>query len=110
MSPLLPADFVDLEPFAPTWCRRTEAERWGQRMASSMSELVSFYDSAFPRLEAAIDYCDNYPLDELPDEVDHLLQLIHSLVLVSMAVEIFGQPKTIDAAGAVLDRIREPMP
>jgi hypothetical protein len=29
---------------------------------------------------------------------------------VSMAVEIFGQPKTIDAADAVLDRVREPAP
>ena len=30
--------------------------------------------------------------------------------MVAMAVEIFGQPKTIDAADAVLDRIREPLP
>jgi hypothetical protein len=30
--------------------------------------------------------------------------------MVSMAVEIFGQPKTIDSADAVLDRVREPLP
>ncbi len=65
---------------------------------------------SFPRLEEAIEFCDQFPLDDLPADVTNLLQLIHSLVMVAMAVEIFGQPKTIDAADAVLDRIREPLP
>lgn len=110
MNPLLPTEFADLEPYAETWCLRTEAERWDQRMASSMAELVAFYDAAFPRLEAAIEYCDEHPLDQLPDDVERLLQLIHSLVLVSMAVEIFGQPKTVDSADAVVHRVKEPLP
>ena len=110
MSALLPAEFADLEPFAATWCLATEPERWDRRMRSSMPELVEFYDAAFPRLEAAIEHCDRHPLDDLPDDVEHLLQLIHSLVMVSMAVEIFGQPRTVDAADAVLDRVGEPRP
>ena len=110
MNSLLPVEFADLEVYAATWCLRTEAERWEQRMASSMTELVAFYDSAFPRIGAAIDYCDRYPLEELPEEVERLLQIIHSLVLVAMAVEIFGQPKTVDAADAVLHRVKEPFP
>jgi hypothetical protein len=107
---MLPAMFAELEPFAPTWCLATEAERWRQRHASTMTELTAFYDAFFPRLEAAIEYCDRFPLDELPADVTNLLQLIYSLVLVSMAIEVFGQPKTIDASDAVLDRIREPAP
>jgi hypothetical protein len=107
---MLPAAFADLEPFASTWCLATEAERWRRRHASTMTELAEFYDACFPRLEAAIEHCDTFPLDDLPPDVMNLLQLIHSLVMVSMAIEIFGQPKTIDAADAVLDRIREPMP
>lgn len=110
MSPILPGEFADLETYAQTWCLHTEAERWDRRMASAMPELVDFYDAAFPRLEAAIEYCDRYPLDELPDDVERLLQLIYSLVLVSMAVEIFKQPKTVDAADAVLHRVKEPLP
>jgi hypothetical protein len=106
----LPAEFAGLEPFAATWCLATEAERWERRMASSMEDLVAFYDAAFPRLEDAIEYCDRFPLDDLPTEVERLLQLIHSLVLVAMAVEIFGQPKTVDAADAVLHRVKEPLP
>jgi hypothetical protein len=110
MTQMLPPDFAELEPFAPTWCLETEAERWRRRHASSMAELTEFYNAGFPHLEAAIAYCDTFPLDDLPLDVANLLQLIHSLVMVSMAVEIFGQTKTIDAADAVLDRVREPLP
>jgi hypothetical protein len=107
---LLPPAFADLEPWAPTWCLATEPERWARRHASSMDELLAFYDAAFPRLEAAIELCDQHPLDALPPDVERLLQLVHSVVMVAMAVEIFGQPKTVDSADAVLDRIKEPLP
>jgi hypothetical protein len=110
VTTLLPKEFADLEPHAPTWCLATEPERWERRMASSMDQLLAFYDTAFPRLEAAIEYCDRHPLDDLPAEVERLLQLIYSLALVSMAVEIFGQPTTVDAADAVLHRVKEPLP
>jgi|SRR5689334_7310567 len=110
MTAMLPPTFADLEPFASTWCLATEAERWRQRHASTMAELAAFYDACFPRVEEAIEYCDKFPLDDLPDDVANLVRLIYSLVMVSMAIEIFGQPRTIDAADAVLDRIREPMP
>jgi hypothetical protein len=110
MSTMLPAEFAELERFAPTWCLATEAERWQQRHASTMVELSEFHDAFLPQVEEAIAYCDQFPLDDLSPEVEHLLQLISSLVMVAMAVEVFGQPKTIDAADAVLDRVREPAP
>jgi hypothetical protein len=107
---MLPPAFADLEQFAPTWCLATEAERWAQRHASTMAELQEFYDAAFPRLEEAVAHCDKFPLDDLPPEVLNLLLLIYSVVMASMAIEVFGQPKTIDAADAVLDRVAEPTP
>jgi hypothetical protein len=110
VTTILPTEFVDLQPFADKWCLATESERWGKRMASSMNDLLAFYDAAFPRLEAAVDYCDQYPLNALPEDVTNLLHLVYSLILVSMAVEIFGQAKTVDSADAILDRINEPLP
>jgi hypothetical protein len=110
MNAMLPVEFADLEPFAATWCLPTETQRWDRRIASPMPELIELYDAAFPRLEAAIAYCDGYALEELPREVEHLLQLVYSIVQAAMAVEIFGQPKTVDAADAVLDRVKEPRP
>lgn len=110
MSRLLPPEFADLEPFAEKWCLETEAARFAQRMASPMQELVEFHDAFLPRLDAAIDHCDGFPLDDLPPDVGRLLQLVYSLVMVSMAVEIFHQPRTVDAADAVLVRTGEPLP
>jgi len=107
---MLPPEFADLEEFAPTWCLATESERFARRLASSMEEMQSFYDVCFPRLNEAIDYCDLFPLDDLPDDATRLLQLVHSLVMVSMAVEIWHQPRPVDSADAVLERVVEPTP
>jgi hypothetical protein len=110
MTALLPPAFEDLEPFAETWCLATETERFERRMASSIEELNEFYDAVFPRLEEAIEYCDKFDLDELPEDVLHLLQLIYSLIMVAMAVEVFSQTKTVDSADAVILRVAEPAP
>ena len=106
----LPADFADLEQFAATWCLATEAERYAQRLSSSMEELQSFYDAFFPRLEDAIAYCDKFPLDDMPDDVVRLLQLVYSLLMVSFAVEVWLDQKPLNSAGAYLDRVIEPTP
>lgn len=106
----LPSAFAELEPFAESWCLPTEDQRWNQRLASSMAEMAQFYDAFFPRLEEAIDYCDKFPLDDMPDDAVNLLHLIYSLVMVAMAVEIFKQPKPNDSADAVITRIGEPVP
>ena len=107
---LLPSAFAEFEEFTQTWCLPTEAERWNQRLASSMTEMREFYQAFFPRLEEAIEYCDKFPLDDLPDDAVNLLHLVYSLVMVAMAVEVFGQPKPTDSADAVLDRVGEPVP
>lgn len=107
---MLPAEFTELEPFASTWCLATEPERWEQRLAGTMDELQAFYDAFFPRAEEAIAYCDRFDLDDLPVDAEHLLQLLHSLALVSYAVEVWRQPLPTDTGSARIDRIREPRP
>lgn len=107
---LLPPEFADLERHAATWCLPTEPERWERRMRSSMAELRAFYDACFPRADEAIAYCDRFPLDDLPPDAERLLQLLHSLLMVSYAVEVWKQPEVINAGSARIDRIREPRP
>ncbi len=107
---LLPSAFAELEGFAQIWCLATEKERWDRRVSSSMAEMQHFYDAFFPRLEEAIDYCDKFSLNEMPEDAVHLLHLIYSLVMVAMAVEIFAQPKPTNSADAVMERIGEPVP
>ena len=107
---LLPREFSDLEPFARKWCVATERERYATRLSSSVEEMQAFYDAFFPRGEEAIAYCDKFPLDDMPEDAQHLLQLIHSLVMVSFPVEAWRQPHVPDSGAAYLDRILEPLP
>jgi len=106
----LPPEFADLGSWAQAWCLATEEERFALRLETPMDELYAFHEAFSPRLVEAIDYCDKYPLDELPEDVENLLRLIYSLINVAMAVEIFRQPKTVDAADAVITRVKDPRP
>jgi hypothetical protein len=104
---MLPPTFADLEPFAG-WCLRTEAERYAKRHASSMTEMQAFYDAAFPRLEDAYTYLDQFDLDALPDDATHLLWLCYSLINVSFPVEVWRQARVPDSGAARLDMVVEP--
>jgi len=107
---LLPPEFADLEPHAAAWCLATEPERWAKRQGSSMAELQRFYEAAFPRAEEAMAYCDRFPLEDLPEDAERLLQLVLSLVMVSFAVEVWRQPEVIHCGSARIDRVGEPRP
>jgi hypothetical protein len=109
-DPLLPPQFAGLESYAATWCLATEPERWAQRLRSSMAAMRAFYDAFFPCAEEAIAYCEQFPLDDMPADAERLLQLLHSLLMVSYAVEVWKQPEVINSGSARIDRVREPRP
>jgi hypothetical protein len=106
----LPSQFSDLERYAATWCLPTERQRFAKRMASTMDEMQSFYDAFFPRAEEAIAYCEKFPLDDMPEDAQRLLQLLYSLVMVSFPVEAWRQPHIPDSGAAYLDLVIEPTP
>jgi hypothetical protein len=103
----LPAAFADLEPFSD-WCLELERERYAKRLSSTMEEMQAFYDAAFPRLEAAMEYLDQYELGALSDDAKHLLWLCYSLVNVSFPVEVWRQPYVPDSGAAAMDVVVEP--
>jgi hypothetical protein len=103
----LPPEFAELEPFSD-WCLQFERERYAERLASSMDALQAFYDAAFPRLEAAMEYLDQYEFNALPDDATRLLWLCYSLVNVSFPVEVWRQPRVPDSGAASIDQVVEP--
>jgi hypothetical protein len=107
---LLPAEFDDLEAFAGRWSLPTENERYQQRLRSSMLEMQAFYDAITPRAEAALEYCDRFPLAELPDDAERLLWLLHSMVMVSFPIEVWNQPRVPDSGASTLICVSEPAP
>ena len=106
----LPGPFSEFEPFASTWCLPTERERFARRLASTMDEMQAFYDAFLPRAEAAIAYCEKFPLDDMPEDAQRLLQLLYSLILVSFPVEIWRQPYIPDTGTASFELELEPVP
>jgi hypothetical protein len=110
-TPLLPDAFVGLEPFAAAgWCLATERERYLKRLESRMPELQELYDAAFPRFREMVDHLDQFPLDDLPERETNLLYLVYSLIQVSLAVDMWGQPEVIDSGNAMYFRTVEPRP
>jgi hypothetical protein len=103
-----PTEFADLEPFAD-WALQGERARYAKRVSSTMDELQAFYDAAFPRVEAALDYLDGVPYDDsMPDDARHLLWLFCALVTVSFPVEAWRQPTVPDAGASSIDAVLEP--
>jgi hypothetical protein len=105
----LPAEFSYLEPYL-AWDLATEPERYAKRLASSMPEMQAFYDVAFPRLNDVIEYCDKFPLDDLPEDVENLMRLLYSMIMVSFPVECWKQPRVPDSGASTLDCVSEPVP
>ena len=103
----LPPDFADLEPFAG-WSLESEAERYAKRLSSTMDELQAFYDNAFPRLEDAMVYLDQFDLEALPEDAKRLLWLCYSLINASFPVEVWRQPRVPDSGAASMDVVIEP--
>jgi hypothetical protein len=96
---VFPEPFRDLEPLAG-WALETEAERNRKRLASTMAEIQAFYDAMLPRMEAVIDYLNQFLLEAMPADAQRLLHLTFSLAEVSTAVELFKQPGVVDGYDA----------
>ncbi|MEZ0363134.1 hypothetical protein ACAG26_05455 [Mycobacterium sp. pUA109] len=109
MTNLLPPEFADLERFAD-WCLPTEAQRYAKRLASSMVEMLTFYEAIIARAEDALAYCDKFSLQDLPDDVLNLMHLLYSMVTVSFPVECWKQPRVPDSGATTLDCVAEPVP
>ena len=68
------------------------------------------YDAAFPRFREMVDHLDQFPLDDLPEQETNLLYLVYSLIQVSLAVDMWGQPEVIDSGNAIFFRTVDPAP
>ncbi len=99
---LLPQEFADLEPLAQAgWCLATERERTKKRRTSTTEDLRAFYATVRPRLEAALVYLDQFPVDNMPIKEQNLFALTLSMTEVAFAVEKYqGNPSGFQAIAA----------
>ena len=105
MTTTLPPEFADLEPFAGLGAARSST-RYAKRYDSTMAELQAFYDAAFHRVEAALEYLDQFTLDALPDDAKNLLWLYCTLVTVSSLRSRRGvSPRVPDSDTSSIDAV-----
>lgn len=87
----LPPAFADLEPFIG-WSLDSETARLEKRLASPMEEIHAFYSAMLGRVEEALEYLNGFPLEQLPEPEQRLLNMTLSLAEVWVAVELYKQP------------------
>ena len=106
MSTSLPQEFSHLEHLVADWAIEDGHQRYVKRVNSSMEEIQSFYDQVFPYAEEAVTYVDKFDYSEpLPDDVANLRNLLYSLITVSLAVELWKQPRVKHSATTILTRV-----
>lgn len=90
---ILPAGFEALQPFVYKWAGDTSLERMTTRAEAEYGEIRGFYDVMVERAEEAIAFIDQYPLKEMPEEVENLAKLVLALCQAAVAIEMHGQPR-----------------
>jgi hypothetical protein len=106
MSAVLPPEFSTLEHLVPEWAIEDGHERYVKRVNSSMEQIQTFYDEVFPHAEEAVAYIDKFDYAELlPEDVANLRNLLYSLITVSLAVELWKQPRVKHSATTILTRV-----
>jgi len=76
-----------------------------------MDDLNALYNALLPKLEEIFAYLDRFSLEKMPQDAQRLLFLSLSLAEVSIAVELFHEPKVTggcDPARFVVTRELKP--
>jgi hypothetical protein len=106
MSTSLPQEFSQLEHLVPEWGIEDGHARYVKRVNSSMAQIRAFYDEVFPLAAEAVAFIDKFDYSEpLPEDVANLRNLLYSLITVSLAVELWNQPRVKHSADTILTRV-----
>lgn len=96
----LPAQFAALEPFADYWAAPSLSMRDTRRLESSPEQRMAFYNVVKDLAPAMMEHLDGRPFSAF-DEADHrLMDMLSSLIHLSLAVEVEGREEHLHAEGA----------
>jgi hypothetical protein len=105
-STRLPAQFAPLEPWVAEWAIEDGHARYVKRVNSTMQDIQAFYDAVFPQAEEAVAYLNEFDYQQpLPEDAANLRNLLYALITVSLAVELWKQPRVKHSANTILTRL-----
>jgi len=84
--------FAELEEFIKAWGLSTAHERLIKRSSATMDEIQSFYAAVTPRLEEMIDFLNEYPIDDIPEEHLPLSYTALAVCEIDDAVNVWHTP------------------
>jgi uncharacterized protein YaaN involved in tellurite resistance len=88
----LPLQFADLEKYAGKWAKPTFHQRYDVRLSSSMDEINDFYQTMLPKIDSIVEYLNQYPVGQMPEDAKTLFYLICATMNIAPAVELYHQP------------------
>lgn len=84
----LPEAFEALAPFVDGWTLTSEKDRFLKLHSVSLDELRTFYDAMLPRLEEALQYLNQYKIDELPEDARTLYDMAMTFAETAHPVDL----------------------
>ncbi len=90
MASTLPAQFSALTPFLAKWAKPTENQRQAERINATPEQLQDFYDHIMPLMGPILEYLDQHPYGQLPEEHHPLYWMAMSLAEIAPHVELYG--------------------
>jgi len=100
-------DFSELTPFIEIWGLESAHARLDRRSTASMDELVAFHRAIVPRLAEIIDFLNQFPLDEIPDEHKPLAYAALAICEVDDPIHLWKAPNLDLFSDPRLWRVKE---
>jgi hypothetical protein len=93
-------DFSDLSGFVDNWGLESAHERLQKRSAADLSDLKVFYDAVTPRLEEIIEFLNQFPVNEIPQQFKPIAYMALAICEVDDAINVWKS--------SILEYISEP--
>ncbi|MCG2634141.1 MAG: hypothetical protein J4A00_04330 [Gammaproteobacteria bacterium] len=87
----IPAEFHALDPYLEKWAIDNYAERLKVRLSSTIEELTELHDAVLPHMKSVILALDEYPLDDMPEELKPYGHLVLTVAAYDLAVNRYKE-------------------
>lgn len=104
----LPGQFADLQSLCDRWDLPDFSSRFDRRRMMHLEALAEDHLTMVDRGPEILAYLDARPLGAFAEEDARLARMMLALPVISMAVEVLGDPAITDADGLIMRVTAEP--
>ena len=90
---MITPDFSELNSFIDIWGLDSAHSRLLKRATADLSELNTFYEAVSLRLDEIIEFLNQFPIDDIPDEFKPLSYMTLAICEVDDAIHMWRTPE-----------------